>query len=88
MSDSFVQLPPDGSGKKLDSELLAGGNHRERLQIAGALLAEIARVINTDPAGTDYGLLVRLPSHLRAVIFQKRKPRTCQDGTRMQFNSS
>ncbi len=59
MSDSFIGLPADGVGKQLDTELLVGGTHRERMQIAGALLVEVARILNTDPAPGDYGLVTR-----------------------------
>lgn len=59
MSDSFIQLPTDGSGKQVDSELLTGGTYRQRMQIGGALLAAVAAVANSAPAGTEYGLIVR-----------------------------
>ena len=62
MADAVVQVPPDSSGKMLDQEsLTVGANtvHRQRQQIAGALAAEIARVMNSAPAGTEYGLVVR-----------------------------
>ena len=62
MADSFVQVPPDDTGKKLDTEqLLVGANtvERERMQIAGALAAEIAGVLATDPAAGDFGLVIR-----------------------------
>ncbi len=59
MADSFIQLPIDDVGKQLDTEVLIGGTHRERMQIAGALPAEISRVINTDSAAGDYALVVR-----------------------------
>lgn len=61
--DSFVQVPPDDpTGKKLDTEsLVVGANtvHRERMELAGAAALEIARILNADPAGADYGLVVR-----------------------------
>jgi hypothetical protein len=69
MADSFIRLPADGSGKELDTEELASLRHRERMQIAGALLAEIARVINTDPAAADYGLVVRQSALDAPVVF-------------------
>jgi hypothetical protein len=49
----------------LDAELLAGAGpagqdiYRERVQITGAVLAEIARVLNTVIAGTEYALVTR-----------------------------
>jgi len=67
VSNDFVQVPPDGSGKKLDSERVTGGGaggsdivHRERMQIAGAVIAALAEVLNVDPAGSEYALLARL----------------------------
>ncbi len=62
MSDQSIGLPTDGVGKKLDTEELLVGAvtvQRERNQIAGALAAEIAAVLNTDPTGADYGLVIR-----------------------------
>ena len=69
MSDSFIRLPADDIGKSLDTELLIGGTHRERMQVTGALLAEIARVLNTDPAAADYGLVVRQSAPDQPVVF-------------------
>jgi hypothetical protein len=59
VTDSFIRLPVDDIGKELDTELLTNGRHRERMEIAGALVAEISRVLNTDPAAGDYALVVR-----------------------------
>lgn len=63
MSDSFIQVPPDDpAGKKADTEkLFVGANevHRERMELAGANALEIVRVLNTDPDGSDYALVVR-----------------------------
>ena len=62
MSDAFIRLPLDGPGKRIDAEDLTVASllvHRERMQIAGAIAAEIARVVDTDPAATDHGLVVR-----------------------------
>ncbi len=72
MTDSIVQLPEDGSGKKLDTEQLVVGSNtvqRERMQIAGALAAAIAAVDNSDPAALAYGLAVRLvgPDSIQTV---------------------
>lgn len=63
MADAFVQLPPDGAGKRLDAEDLTVSAllvHRERMQIAGAIAAAIAGVLNTDPTGSEYAILSRL----------------------------
>lgn len=49
----------------LDAEILVGAGptgqdiFRERIQVTGAILAEIARVINTVIVGTEYALVVR-----------------------------
>ena len=62
MSNSYIGLPTDGAGKRLDTEQLTVGAEtvqRERLQIAGVAAAEIARVDDTDPLGSDHALLVR-----------------------------
>lgn len=62
MSDQSIGLPADGAGKKLDTEQLlvaAVTVQRERMQITGAAAAEIARILNTDPAATDYALVTR-----------------------------
>jgi hypothetical protein len=62
VANSFIGLPTDGAGKKLDTEQLTVGANtveRERMQIVGATATEIARVDDTDPLGTDFALLVR-----------------------------
>ncbi len=62
MADQTIGLPVDGVGKKLDTEELTVASvtvQRERNQVAGAGDVEIARVVNTDPSGTDYALVVR-----------------------------
>lgn len=62
MSNSFIGLPPDSTGKKLDAEQLvvsATTVQRERLQLAGILADQIAAILNSDPAGDSYGLIVR-----------------------------
>lgn len=62
MADGFIAVPPDSTGKKLDTEQLTVNGiivQRERDQIAGSLEDEIAAVLNTDPAGNAYGLVVR-----------------------------
>lgn len=62
MADSFVELNTGTGGDKLDSEQLtvaATTVKRERTQLAGALDTEITRVLATDPAAADHGLVVR-----------------------------
>ena len=62
MADDFIRVPVDGVGKRVDTEEITVNSllvHRERDQIAGVGALEIARVLNTDPTGTDYALAVR-----------------------------
>jgi hypothetical protein len=58
MSDSFIQLPVDSTGKKVDTELLtvsAQSVHRERMQIAGAADVDLAPVDATDGLKVNLG---------------------------------
>ena len=62
MSDQTIQVPPDGVGKKLDTEQLTVGANtvqRQRIQIAGAADTEIVKVLATTPSGSEQGLVVR-----------------------------
>src|ERR1043165_7298071 len=62
MSDSSIQLPADGPGKRLDTEALTVGSdtvHRERNQVAGAAADDIAVVTDAEPGASDHGLVVR-----------------------------
>lgn len=63
MADGFIQVAPDSTGKKVDnSELTVGANTVERQRIVNAddtVAAALARVLNAQPASTDYGLAVR-----------------------------
>jgi len=75
MADDALQLDPDGTGKKVDNESLVGVGgatvYRQRVQLTGAALAEVARVQNTDPAGTEYGAVTRnVPVNLTARKFK------------------
>ncbi len=66
MTDGTIGVDEPGTiDLNLDTEDLGGTppKHRERVQVAGAVLAEIARVLNADPALTDYGLFVRNRPH-------------------------
>lgn len=58
MSDSSIQLAAN-EPKALDAEKLLNELLRLRIQIGGALLAELAKVTNAEPAGNAYGLTVR-----------------------------
>jgi hypothetical protein len=62
MADSYIQLPPDNSGKKLDADQLAVGGtqvYRERSRLAGGAAGELTDVRNGEPGSTDYGVCVR-----------------------------
>lgn len=63
MADSYVQLQPDSTGKKVDTaEVTVGSNTVERQRVIlsdGVTAAAQALVANTQPAGGNYGLAVR-----------------------------
>lgn len=62
MADSYIGLPTDGAGKKLDTEQLTVGANtvqRQRDRLAGAAATEIAEVRNSDVSPTDHGLAIR-----------------------------
>jgi hypothetical protein len=66
MADDFLQLPTDGTGKKVDTEkLTVGANevHRERHRIAGAEPEELVEVRSATPFANSHGLVTRpIPS--------------------------
>lgn len=63
MSDGTHPITRDSlNTSPIDVEDLSGtgaGPERQRLQVAGRLLAQVAEVLNTLPVGTEYGLLTR-----------------------------
>lgn len=62
MADSFIQLPPNSTGLKLDTEeLVVGANtvERERVQITGATALQIAGVTAAEGLDVD---VTRLPA--------------------------
>lgn len=63
MANSFIGVDePTTIDKRVDTEQLTVGANiveRERVQVAGAAAAEIARVVGADPTTTDMGLVVR-----------------------------
>lgn len=72
MTDQFVRLADDTAnlGKRLDMEEVVVNAlvvQRERMQLAGAGAVEIARIMNSAPAGTEYGLVVRIAGSLGTV---------------------
>jgi len=67
-ADGTILIP---TSQKLDTETITGGGNtveRQRLQIAGSAFAEIARVMNTAPTGSEYGLVTRIAG--TAVVSQ------------------
>jgi hypothetical protein len=72
MSDQYVQVSPDSSGKKIDvSELTVSNNtvERQRVVIGGnASNVALVEVTNADPGSSDYALPVRnIPSGTQGV---------------------
>lgn len=71
MSDGLLPLSPATAGGKIeDVEDLIGAAAtpviRQRNQVVGALLIEIARVMNLSPDGTEYALATRnIPATLK-----------------------
>lgn len=60
--NSFVELNPGGGGEKLDTTAVTIDGQvrqRDRVVIAGDQPAELADVLNADPPGTTFGLVVR-----------------------------
>lgn len=63
MASSFIQVPPDSTGKKLDTnELVVGANtvNRQRVQIGGVADTDLVPVTNTIPAADAPGLVTRI----------------------------
>lgn len=72
MANSRIKVAePSVADKQVDTEQLVVASQtveRERVQIAGALAAEIAAVLNSAPAGTEYALVTRnIPSGTQPV---------------------
>lgn len=73
MADDFTILNSGVGGDAMDEEGVAYGSSpttrkRARVQITGATPEEIARVVNEDPDGSEYGVIVRnVPSGNQAV---------------------
>lgn len=65
MADGTLPLNPatipGGQVEDIETLIGAGGALvlRQRLQVCGAILAEVARVINADPTGAEFGLVTR-----------------------------
>jgi hypothetical protein len=79
VSDGLLQLNPATvpGGLIEDVEDLIGAGAtpviRQRLQVTGAVLAEVARIMNIDPTGTEYALVVRpiIARSANAVVTQE-----------------
>lgn len=68
MADDFIQMNPDGSGKKIRTQnRTVGANtvHEQYTITTDETTGNTARVLNTAPAATDYGLVVRPAPPLR-----------------------
>ncbi len=64
MANSYVQVPQDSNGKKIDtSEITVGSNivERQRIVISDSTNSNgVSNVINTQPSSTDYGIVTRV----------------------------
>lgn len=73
MSDGLLPLSPASPGGQIEDveDLIGVGATpvvRQRVQITGAILAEIARILNVNPSAGDYGLVTRnIPSGTQDV---------------------
>lgn len=62
MAANTIQIPPDSTGKFLDTgEVNNGANdvQRQRVQLTGETFAAIVAILNGDPLASDYALTVR-----------------------------
>jgi hypothetical protein len=70
MANSYIELPVQSGGQKIDSDQLTVASEtveRQRSQIAGDAAAAIANVIATVPTTSDYGLMTRRALNRSAV---------------------
>jgi hypothetical protein len=66
MSDSFIQVPVDAGGKKVDTETLTVGVNtiqRQRVQVTGAAATDIARVNASEGLSTSLSVLSANRTH-------------------------
>jgi hypothetical protein len=66
MADSFIQVPVDAGGKKVDAEqVVVGANtvQRQRLQITGAASSDIARADASEGLSTSLSVLTASRTH-------------------------
>lgn len=68
----FIQVPPDSSGKKVDTVTLTDATvevHRQKIVLTGAGgTAEVAVITNAAPAAGDYGMVVRNVGTIQATL--------------------
>ena len=64
MADSFIQLPSDSTGKKVDTRTEGTNSEHREVHIIGdpATNEGVAVVTNVDPSGEIYGIVVRDPN--------------------------
>lgn len=64
MADSFIQLPADSTGKKVDTRTEGTNSEHREVHIIGDPSANegLAVVTNADPTGEIYGVVVRDPN--------------------------
>lgn len=75
MADSFVQVPPDSTGKQVDAASLpVGGQTVQRQRVVlgdNTGTATYATILSAGPVGTEGGLVVRnIPSGTQSVLGQ------------------
>ena len=66
MSDSFIQVPTDAGGKKVDAEtLVIGANtvQRQRVQLTGASATDIGRVTASEGVSVSLAVLSATRTH-------------------------
>jgi hypothetical protein len=72
-ADSKITLNPGSGGSNADTESVttgAGTVERGRTEITGSGASEVARVLSSAPAGTEYGLVVRPIAPSTQVVSQ------------------
>lgn len=64
MSDSYIQLPTDSTGKKVDTRVESTNSEHREVHVIGdpATNEGVAVVTNVDPTGETYGVVVRDPN--------------------------
>ena len=90
MADSYIGLPTDGGGKKVDAEqLIVGANtvQRERDQIAGLAADDVAVVTDTDVLPSEHGLAVR-PINLVSPQYSTLSSSALSAGSEVNLDAS